>query len=144
MEIEADHAQLKPNLLWLHMYAFTMGIGVFQTGWVLAGYSGAAHVFAAKFGWSTDEMKTWTSIINVSSIVGATIGSMAGGLAISIGRRKAGIIWQIPAIIGACICMVENPYCFAVGRFIIGISAGIYNSVMGKSLDETVPFEVSW
>ena len=78
MEIEADHAQLKPNLLWLHMYAFTMGIGVFQTGWVLAGYSGAAHVFAAKFGWSTDEMKTWTSIINVSSIVGATIGSCLG------------------------------------------------------------------
>ena len=40
--------------------------------------------------------------------------------------------------------MIENPFCFAVGRFLIGISGGIYNSVMGKSLDETVPIEVSW
>ena len=40
--------------------------------------------------------------------------------------------------------MVENPYCFAIGRFLVGISGGIYNSVMGKSLDETIPIEVSW
>ena len=102
-----------------------LGIGVFQTGWVFVGYSGSAHVFAAKFDWSDDETKTWTSIINVSSIVGCTIGCFAGGMAISVGRRKAGLIWQIPAIVGGAICMIENPICFAAGRFLIGLSGGI-------------------
>ena len=40
--------------------------------------------------------------------------------------------------------MVENPFCFAFGRFIIGLAGGVYNGVMGKSLDETVPAEVAW
>ena len=29
MELNVDHTQLKANLLWLHCYAFTMGLGVF-------------------------------------------------------------------------------------------------------------------
>ena len=29
MELDADHTQLKAALLWLHLYAFTMGVGVF-------------------------------------------------------------------------------------------------------------------
>ena len=140
----ADHNLLEPNLVWLHLYALMLGIGVFQTGWVFVGYAGSAHVFAAKFNWSDDETKTWTSIINVSAIIGCTIGCFMGGVAISIGRRKAGLIWQIPAIIGGAICMIENPYCFAAGRFLIGLSGGVYNAVMSKSLDETIPLQVSW
>ena len=77
-------------------------------------------------------------------MIGATIGCLAGGMAISIGRRKAGLIWQLLAIAGAGICMVTHPICFAIGRLLIGIAAGIFNNVMGKSLDETVPIEVSW
>ena len=65
-----------------------------------------------------------------------------GGMAISNGRRRAGLVWQIPAIVGAFICMAENPYCFAIGRFLVGITGGIYTTVMGKSLDETIPIEV--
>ena len=81
-------------------------------------------------------------MINVSAIIGATIGSLMGGMAISNGRRRAGLVWQIPAIVGAFMCMVENPYCFAIGRFLVGITGGIYTTVMGKSLDETIPIEV--
>ena len=54
MELEADHMQLKANLLYLHLYAFTLGIGVYQTGWVLVGYSPAAHIFASKFDWDSN------------------------------------------------------------------------------------------
>ena len=39
--------------------------------------------------------------------------------------------------------MFTNPFCFTAGRFLVGIASGISNNVMGKSLDETVPSEVS-
>lgn len=48
------------------------------------------------------------------------------------------------AVAGAGICMVPHPICFAVGRLLIGVTAGISNGVVGKSLDETVPLEVMW
>ena len=79
----------------------------------------------------------------MTSIIGCTIGSLAGGMFLKMGRRKAGIFFQLPAIAGACLCMIENPYCFAIGRFAVGLTGGIANGVMGKSLDETVPIEVA-
>ena len=89
----SGHNLLKPNLLFLHLYAFSLGIGAWQTGWALAGYSPAAKIFEAKFGWDADQTKFWTSVINTAGIVGTTIGALAGGMAISVGRRKAGLLW---------------------------------------------------
>ena len=40
--------------------------------------------------------------------------------------------------------MIERPECFAVGRLLIGITAGHTNTVMGVSVAETVPASVIW
>ena len=38
--------------------------------------------------------------------------------------------------------MIGNVPMLCLGRFVAGITAGIANNVMGKSIDETVPLEV--
>ena len=93
LEVEQGQSKLKPDLLFLHLYAFSMGIGAFLFGWVLAGYSPAAQIFQTKFSWDDDQAKFWSSVINTSATVGAAIGCLTGGKAISIGRRRAGLIW---------------------------------------------------
>ena len=70
------------------------------------------------------------------------IGALFGGKAIKIGRRKAAIYWQLLAILGAGITMIGTIPTLCLGRFLCGITAGILNNVMGKSLDETVPVEI--
>ena len=70
------------------------------------------------------------------------MGTLVGGRAVSIGRRKAGIYWQLLAVVGAGITMVPNAIMFCVGRFLAGITSGIAGNVMGKSIDETIPAEV--
>ena len=44
-------------------------------------------------------------MINTSAIVGNTFGGLLGGKAISMGRHKAGILFQLLAVVGAIICM---------------------------------------
>ena len=46
------------------------------------------------------------------------------------------------AICGAGLTMIGNVPMLCLGRFVAGITAGIANNVMGKSIDETVPLEV--
>ena len=77
-------------------------------------------------------------------MIGGGIGALTTGPLISIGRRRAGMLTQLIAITGGCICMIERPDCFAVGRLLLGITAGHTNGVMVISIAETVPHNVIW
>ena len=81
-------------------------------------------------------------MISTSGVIGCMIGALIGGKAIQIGRRKAAIYWQTLAILGAAITMFGNIPMLCLGRFFCGITAGVLNNVMGKSLDETIPVEI--
>ena len=76
-------------------------------------------------------------------MIGNTIGALIGGKAIEIGRRKAALYWQLLAIVGAGVTQIGNVPMLCLGRLLSGITAGVINNVMGKSLDDTVPVEVS-
>ena len=100
-------------------------------------------IFQAKFGWHEDESKFNNTTITVTGVIGNMIGALIGGKAIKNGRRKAAIYWLLLAIIGACVTMIGNIPSLCFGRFLVGIAAGVVNNVMGKSLDDTIPVEVS-
>ena len=66
-------------------------------------------------------------------------GSLIGEKTVIIGRRKAAILTQVLAIIGAGLTMVLNLKMICFGRFLCGFTAGHANIVMDKSLRESVP-----
>ena len=98
----------------------------------------------AKFDWTEEKAVHWSSLINTLPMIGGGIGALTSGPMISIGRRRAGMLTQLIAIAGAGICMIERPDCFAIGRLLIGITAGHTNTVMGVSIAETIPDSVIW
>ena len=77
-------------------------------------------------------------------VIGGGIGALTSGPMIGIGRRRAGILTQLFGIACGGICMIERPDCFAVGRLLLGICAGHFNTIMGVSIAETVPDTVIW
>lgn len=143
MDINENHEKLRPNLCFLHSYAFALGIGVWQLCWVFAGNSQTTHIFEAKFGWDKEDTKFYNAIISTSGVIGTMAGSLIGGKVIETGRRKAALYWQVLAIVGAAITQIGTVPWLCFGRFLNGITAGIATNVMGKSLDDTVPVEAS-
>ena len=140
---QSDKESLRPNLCYLHYYAFALGVGVWQTSFVVSGNSQTTPVFAAKFGWDKEQTKFFNSLISSAGIFGSMIGALIGGKAIQVGRRKAAIYWQFLAIVGSGITMICTVPTLCLGRFLCGITAGVVNNVMGKSLDETIPVKAS-
>ena len=97
----------------------------------------------AKFQWDESQAKTYNTLITTAGVLGVAFGSLVGGKTVTIGRRKAAILTQLLAIVGAALTMVLNLPMICIGRFICGITSGHANIIMSKSIDETVPSEVS-
>ena len=81
-------------------------------------------------------------MINTSAILGLTIGSLTAGFFLVYGRNKAIIIWEVIAIFGCGLTLIKTLATICVGRFIIGLTAGVMNVACAKAMDETIPLEV--
>ena len=110
---------------------------------VFTGNAVTTPVFVARFGWDEAETNFNNSLINTSAVLGLTLGSLIGGKTITIGRRKAAFYMQSIAIVGALLTQVLNVNTICLGRFLYGITAGHANIIMGKSIDETIPTNIS-
>jgi predicted MFS family arabinose efflux permease len=134
---------LIPNKFKLHLYAATLGIGSFQTGWVLCGNTQTAPILVMQFGWNEEEAKLYNTLINSAAIAGLFVGTFIGGPIIAHGRRKSYFWMETICIIGALITEIFNIWPICIGRFVHGIGAGVMNVAMAKSLYETVPQSMS-
>ena len=79
-------------MLFLWMYATALGIGVLQIPMVFTCNSLTPPIFAAKFGWTEDQIKLNNALITTAGVVGMTLGSFLGGKTITLGRRKAALL----------------------------------------------------
>ena len=134
---------LKVNMCYAMSYVACYAIGVWYTTFSLTGNSQTTTVFEAKFGWDEDETTLNNTIISSSAIVGLSIGSFLGGPLIKIGRRKGAIIANLIGIVSAAITMAGTTPFLTIGRFFLGIAAGMYNVIFGKMIVETMPEKLS-
>ena len=74
-------------------------------------------------------------------MVGLTIGSLSAGFSLVYGRNKAIIIWQFIAIIGCGLTLFRTLPTICIGRFLIGLAAGLMYVACSKATDETIPIE---
>lgn len=79
-------------------------------------------------------------MIGSSAVLGAVIGSMCGGKAITyFGRRKCMILFNSIAVFCVAITLFENFYTLCLGRFLYGVCGGIFQVALPRVVDETVP-----
>ena len=134
---------LDVNMGYIVAYVACYSLSVWQSTWTLVGNSQTTTVFEIKFGWSEDETILYNSIISSAGIIGLTIGSFLGGSLLGYGRRKALMIAQVIAIVGALICMIGTMATLSIGRLLVGVGAAICNICFGKSIGENMPEYIS-
>jgi MFS family permease len=78
-------------------------------------------------------------VIGSSAVLGAAIGSFAGGKLIQYGRRKMMIIFNAIGIIAVLMTLVLNVYSICFGRLLFGFCGGIFGVALPRMIEETIP-----
>jgi len=85
----------------------------------------------------------WGSLIANAAVLGVMIGSLISGPIISKGRRKVMLLCNLAAAIFTTLTLFETVPTILIGRLGLGISAGIANGCVGKSVVENVSNKLS-
>ena len=79
------------------------------------------------------------TVIGSSAVLGAAIGSFAGGKLIQFGRRRMMLIFNFLAIIAVGLTLFLNVYSICFGRLLCGFCGGIFGVALPRMIEETVP-----
>ena len=72
-----------------------------------------------------------------------TFGAFGGGLLMNYGRRRAIIVSLFIGFIGNLVTFRLNFYLIMIGRFMFGLSTGLFSSTVLRFINETVPFHLA-
>lgn len=119
-----------------------MGTATIPFGYSLSIIGANFEVLEAKFKLSESEARTWVSLLSSINSVGAVVGVFSTSAIMNYGRRPAVIIMDTVGVLGALLTLIENLYCIALGRFIVGFSfLGMSTVLAPKYIEESSPLE---
>jgi MFS family permease len=72
-------------------------------------------------------------------VLGAAIGSFAGGKLIQFGRRRMMLLFNVLAILAVGLTLFLNVYLICLGRLLFGFCGGIFGVALPRMIEETVP-----
>lgn len=73
-------------------------------------------------------------------MLGMTLGAVSGGVMMKIGRRKSMFVCLAIGLVGNGITFDIHSFALIIiGRFLFGISAGLYSSIVPRMFAETLP-----
>lgn len=81
----------------------------------------------------------YSAILTGSATIGLAVGSLFGGNMIRTGRHRALVLGNFAAIIGSLMSIIANFQVICLGRFIVGLSAGMIMAASPKVIEETIP-----
>ena len=119
-------------------------LGLFLAGYQMSALDDVKLALAGTLDWSAKEMQSHVYLCSVLFIVGGFAGAFTTGfMSPYMGRKKTMILADFIAFLGIGICLVVNDIrSFAIGRFIVGVSAGINTVVVPLFIFETLPLEI--
>ena len=74
-----------------------------------------------------------------AATIGLAVGSLFGGNMIRNGRHRALLVGNCAAVLGSLMSIYAQFHVICVGRFIVGLSAGILMAASPKVIEETIP-----
>ena len=110
-------------------------------GYALGYQNQLTPCFEAKFGWADGFDKAiHNSFLGGSIMLGMTLGAVTGGIMMKIGRRRSMFICLAIGLTGnLCTIDIHSFELIIFGRFLFGISAGLYSSIVPKMFNEIIP-----
>jgi predicted MFS family arabinose efflux permease len=90
--------------------------------------------------WSKEEKELKITLISFTCIFGMALGCLMAGKLFRFGKRKVVMIFQIVCLVGSFLSFVSLDFeTILVGRFIFGMSAGVFVSMCPAIIEGTVP-----
>ena len=114
------------------MTSLLIGIG-------LASWGNIFTCFKAMNGWTNDNWSTYITSITISGVM---IGALFSGSFTKYGKKRMIQVLNVILLCSVGICMINQIYVIAVGRFFWGICAGSYTVMCPKYLNEYLPIEL--
>ena len=92
--------------------------------------------------WTDEEKQTWNTAISSITILGAAVGALFSGSFTKYGKKRMIQVINVILLFSIGVCMINNIYVIAVGRFFWGLCAGSYSVFCPKYLSEFIPIEL--
>ena len=145
-----------PNWSYLLPYVFLINVNGILLGYAMAYSNPLTKTIDVKFEWGDEIEGVKQGLLGGAVTLGMTLGAVAGGMVMRIGRRKAIFYCATIGIIGTGISILpvfypDNPdgtndtnfklnfSLFMIGRFLFGLSVGLFSSICPRYLEETIP-----
>ena len=122
--------------------ALHAGIGAFIMGYNIGVFTSCQPCVAATLGWGSST-ELLIPIMTAVCFIGGFFGSLFSGTLKMFGRRKAIMLADWVTIVGSCIVIIPFTPCFGIGRFILGFSSGMFNTLCPLYINEKTPKEMS-
>ena len=84
-------------------------------------------------------MDFYTSVLATSSIIGITLGSLAGGQFIAFGRRWTILNFNALGLLASLTMFTYNFKVMCAGRLVFGFTSGVLLCATPQMIDETIP-----
>ena len=127
--------------------AITSSIGFFFLGYWFAYFNAFTSLYHFQLAKEGNEVVKDEDLFNsiISGLIpfGAIFGALAIGPAVNLGRRVALMIITVWFTVGTGITMFFSFYSLAIGRFIMGASAGAFTTVSPLMVNEISPTSIS-
>lgn len=145
-----------PNWWYLAPFVFLINVNGILLGYAMAYSNPLTKTIDLKFEWGDDVEGDYQGLLGGAITLGMTLGAVTGGLVMKIGRRKSLFYCAFIGIVGTGITITpvfkpDNPdgsndtdfkynfTIFMVGRFLFGLSVGLFSSICPRYLEETIP-----
>lgn len=122
---------------------FTVSIGTTQFGYMIGSWNSASEGYSKKFKWDEKEIKDRLMIVQTVTLLGASTGALFSGPFSYLGRWRCIMIANAILILGSLITFIESFTFLLVGRFIYGLSSGIFSVYCPKFISEVAPVEIN-
>ncbi len=108
-------------------------------GWLMVGVNTLTPVFEDHFVWTEDESTLYNMLISTIGLIGSSIGGLMGGKILQYSRRKGVLIFDLVAITGLTLMMIQEIAVLLVGRFIYGFGCGVLSTATTVIIGDMVP-----
>lgn len=103
----------------------------------------ATNSYAKLKGWDEDTKLDKQADVTTIIMAGAAVGALFGGTIAGLGRWNCLMITNIVVLAGGILSLFSNFPVFCVGKFLAGLSAGLFSLFSPKYISEYAPIEIS-
>lgn len=122
--------------------AFHAGIGGFIMGYNIGVFTSCQPCIAAVLSWG-DSASYLIPVMTAINFLGGFFGALFSGFLKSFGRRKSIMLADWITVVGAVVVVIPFTITFGIGRFLLGIASGMFNSLCPLYINEKTPKEMS-